>query len=200
MRGEAYISWDDTRDANSNILEYDLYAARLDANGDNLWSECGELVQDGLSAQHAAAMTFNSQQSLLEVVYIDESQGSQTIEHQRLAASDGSPLLETENTVFASMDGDATQPQAVQLSENRVGIVWEDNRGGNLGKMVYYQIVDNSGGFVCPPYGVPVAPDNTGYQCYQQEDPTLASDGNGGFFVAFAGSQDRQCSNKALKS
>ena len=186
IAGGAVISWDDTRHAVNNPLQYDLYASRLNENGTNLWSECGELIASGDFAQAYAAITIRESSSLAEIVFTDGSAtGSPDLKHQRFALDDGAVLLETPHNLLSCIEGNVEYIQAIGMSGNRAAIVWADSRGEAAGQAIYYQIVNAAGTFELPRYGSVIAPDNTGYDVYYQSHPVLASDGSGGFYAAF---------------
>ena len=186
LAGGAIINWNDTRHSNNNICQYDLYAARLNSSGTNLWSECGELIAGGRVGQYSGTITISETASAVDIIYTDESAtGSGDLKHQRVALNDGSLLLEPANNLLSGIEGDIGDPHVISMSGDRAAIVWEDHRGHCLGKAIYYQIVDSDGAAELPLHGSMIAPDNTGGMEYYQSQPALASDGNGGFFVTF---------------
>ncbi|MBU0690856.1 T9SS type A sorting domain-containing protein [bacterium] len=187
LAGGAIINWNDTRNSNGNTCQYDLYAARLNSGGLQLWGDCGVLIADGLDAQQDAALTLSGAASIVDALYVDEaSSGSQDLKHQRIALADGTLLLETADILLADLDGSISgYPKTIEIADDRAAIVWEDWHGGTYGTALYYQIVNADGEFELPVQGSQLVPDNDGYEHYDQSDVTLTSDGNGGFYAVF---------------
>ncbi|MBU1636618.1 T9SS type A sorting domain-containing protein [bacterium] len=186
LAGGSLITWDDTRNSNGNILFYDLYTARLSSAGQHLWGgECGVLVCDGLSAQQTGVLRMMSSSVVCEV-FDDESRGSITMRYKRLNVSDGSGIdADCGPELVFGLDGDATEPESIEMDRGTVAVVWEDGRGRNLGKAIFYQAVDTNQVPMLPVNGDTLCPDNEGRDLYAQSDHDLASDGNHGFFVSF---------------
>ena len=183
LAGGMVICWNDTRNSGYYGAFRDLYAARLNENGVNLWSECGELIAEQYSRESNSIMLLNEDDSLFDVVFVNQQTGSRNIEHQRLSLADGSTLFETETVLRTGLDGEVQALRSISMSGDRVGLVWSDYLAGRYGSNVYYQIVNANGDFELPRPGAILAPDSAGVGFNSWGQSNLASDGNGGFFV-----------------
>ncbi|MBU0690271.1 T9SS type A sorting domain-containing protein [bacterium] len=199
LAGGSIICWNDNRNVEDYRFLYDLYAARLNENGANLWSACGELIADERSRQSADVMFLNEDAAVIDVVFINEQTGSKNIEHQRLALADGSILFETGDVLRTGLDGYVNSLRSISMSGDRVGLVWSDYLAGRYGSTVYYQIVNAGGDFELPQHGVLLAPDTAEveYSLWGYSNP--ASDGNGGFFMAFINRSIDDCQLRLIK-
>lgn len=72
------------------------------------------------------------------VIYADFYRGSRTLSVAQ--ASIANCAIERTQEAIFGLDGDATNPTNIQMFG--LAFVWEDNRGVNFGKQVYYQVLD----------------------------------------------------------
>jgi hypothetical protein len=187
MHGGAVYAWEDTRNVNGEIKQSDLYCARLDSNGNDLWqSEDGTvLVCEGDNAQASGVLRMMNDDTVI-AIFDDESRGSQTLRYRRLRMSDGSGIEPDCGTELVfGLDGDAKDPQALPLPGNRVAIVWEDYRGGTNGNALFYQVTDTLHNFEKEANGDTLAPDNGEWPTYHQSNHQVAGGGSQGIFVSF---------------
>lgn len=201
--GGAMVVWDDTR-LNGLVTQYDLYLGRVDATGGLPCGDAGQLVQGGPNQQQEALLRTDGFGTNVLIIYRDFSRGSSTL---RIAlASISNCVTEAGNVheIIYGLDGDATNPTNIQMVHGKVGYAWEDNRGLNFGKQVYYTVLDtpSTGAPVrvfpdlIPPNGAPIAPDNDNLPRYVQETPQVCTDNAHGFFCSFT---DNRAGTKQIR-
>lgn len=182
--GGLYV-WDDTR-VSGDILQFDCYIAHLNSSGQHLCGECGDPVATEAHQQTEALIRLNGTGSQVIVVYQDMQRGSKTLRYKKVDLDDCEAHDAPE--IIFGLDGNVKDPVNIMISPGRVAYAWEDNRGGNNGKAVFYHIMDTTGVYpfdFIPQNGDTIAPDNQGQLRYDQTEPAVCLDGSGGFFCAF---------------
>lgn len=184
LAGGIVCAWEDTRnDPNHNAAKSDIYANHINSAGAlSCGGLDGMLVADGANAQNGSVLRADASGNIF-IVYDDWSRGSQSVRYRKILISSCS--VTTDNEIVFGLDGHAQRPLAVRMSGGRVGIVWEDARFGDQGKGLFYQIADSNGNYEKGQNGDTLAPNNQGYEKYDQKDHQICSDGLGGFFVTF---------------
>ncbi len=190
LSGGLICAWDDTRGTN-DPRKYDLYAARVLANGTLGWTgACGVLIETGTNQQSSPLLRMDSGDGVL-IIYTDTRTGSQLLRYQNLSLADGAATLDPiQAQLVYGIDGNGDGPESAFMSNRRVGIVWQDTRFGTIGgSALFYQIVeigdDSVAHFVKEQNGDTLVPDNEGFITYNQADHDVCSDSSGGFFVTF---------------
>ena len=185
--------WEDAR--NTDGATFDLYAGRVLAEGTLSWGGLsGTLVAEGPGSQCAAQPRYLSGTGI-GIAYDDQHTGSGSLTLQTLDLATGSPLLAPAGVVLvSSIDGPAQTPKVVSMSDGRAGMVWKDYRLAN--PVLYYQIVNAAGESKRAASGERLMPDNEDSVRLTQENPRLAPDGNGGFFVAC---EDLRTGHRAIR-
>ncbi|MBZ0265029.1 T9SS type A sorting domain-containing protein [bacterium] len=140
--GGAFVSWVDERvnlDASA-----DLYAQRIDADGNRLWDTDGIVVSNRLGLQ-AGNIVRQLNDDRLSVVYSDSRRGSQGIYYQ-IFDFDGNTIgQEDGNLVVFGLDWDAKVPGIGTVvnnsdADNDYAVVgWIDSRYSFLGGHVHMQ-------------------------------------------------------------
>jgi type IX secretion system substrate protein len=172
--GGVVIVWQDKRNG-----DFDIYAQRLDASGQPLWSTNGDavcvqpgdqvepkIVSDGLGGAIIAWTDYRAGTGFSDVY-------SQRIsaDGQRIWIAEGEPLCTATNTQWN-----------VQLASDGAGgaiASWQDRRS-SLYDNIFAQRIDATGHTLWAADGVQLAP-MTGLQYY----PRMASDGAGGAIVVW---------------
>jgi hypothetical protein len=120
--GGAYLTWTDYRNGERNP---DIYAQRINASGDPLWTEDGVLVCGAPDVQRTAKIVRDEEGGVL-VTWTDKGGGSYDIYAQRLSKegkimwmTDGIPINQLSRTQQNPQFGDASI------------LIWEDYRLGN---------------------------------------------------------------------
>ncbi len=170
-----------------------LFATRLDQSGDAVWgSPCGVMIEDGLDVPDSPALSVAGTSSV--VLSWNEKYDRAEVRTLRLDLSNGNPLPPTEGRVWTTgIQGSASYPQAIGLSDGRAAVVWNDTRGSYYtANMLYYQFVNAAGEAQLAEHGVPLtlSSDST-YNYGGVSDYDLCSDDQGGFFTVFPSSRQQ---------
>ncbi len=182
MAGGMICAWEDARATDG--ATYDLYAVRVLANGTLSWGGlCGRLVSDGPGTQGEPLLRVDEGNGVF-VFYADRRSGSLSVRIQNLDLATGALTLDPAGVeIVYGIDGLTRIPRAIATNNGRVAFVWEDNRSAYAA--LYYQIIDTDGNLYRAVNGDTLVPDNEGSNRQTQENFKLASDGTGGFFIAF---------------
>ena len=169
--GGAIVAWSDARSANR-----DIYAQRVNANGEMLWHPDGIPVCDTPAAQSWPLIVEDGHDGAI-IVWGDTRYGNQDIYAQRIDAN-GAKMWQPEGISVCTEPSLQDGLQAIADGEGGVIVTWEDWRNGN--QDVYAQKIDGAGKPVWQENGVP-AYKGAG----DQYDPVLIADGTGGAIFAW---------------
>jgi hypothetical protein len=168
--GGAIFVWVDTRNG-----FYDLFAQRIDAYGDVLWTHDGVVVCDATDHQYYPVAVADGEGGII-VAWADKRGGAWDTYAQRLDSS-GATLWTLDGVAVCDTTDNQYVTSMVADGAGGAFIVWEDNRSGS-GDMytdIYGQHVDG--------YGSPLWTHN-GYAVRdwwpEQNQPVVAADGAGG--------------------
>ena len=172
-QGGAIIAWQDARAGN-----YDIYAQRLNENGEFQWTEHGIPVCSAPQNQESPVMVSDGAGGAI-IVWQDKRNGNNDIYAQRLNSS-GEMQWSADGIAVTAAAGNQNEP--VAMSDNAGGIIvsWWDYRSDPFAD-IYAQKINASGIRLWNSNGTAVctAP---GYQ----ESPALASDGDQGAIIVWA--------------
>ncbi|MBS0010090.1 MAG: T9SS type A sorting domain-containing protein [Bacteroidales bacterium] len=171
--GGAIIAWQDTRSGN-----YDIYAQRINAEGEFQWTEHGIPVCSAAQNQQSAAIVSDGEGGAI-IVWQDERNGTHDIYAQRLNGS-GEMLWAANGVAVTTATNNQSEPVAISDNAGGIIITWWDYRSDQFAD-IYAQKITASGTPVWNNNGTAVctAP---GYQ----EFPALASDGDEGAIIVWA--------------
>lgn len=170
-QGGAYVTWDDNRDGN-----YDIYAQRVNAVGDTLWTTNGIGVVIDSSSQSGNQLISDGFNNSI-VVWEDDRNGNSDVYAQKLDLAGN--VIWTSNGV-AVCDYLANQ-YYTQLAPDGAGgaiFVWNDYRDSN--NDIYAQRIDSTGTEMWTANGEAIC-DVTD----DQNTPKIAADGNGGAIISW---------------
>ncbi|MFA6549047.1 MAG: hypothetical protein WCT39_03865 [Candidatus Margulisiibacteriota bacterium] len=174
--GGAFIVWTDYRRGERNP---DIYAQRIDAQGEPLWTSDGALVCGAPDIQRSPRLVSDGENGIL-VSWTDKGGGSYDIYAQRIGKN-GQPLWISDGIPINQFS--RTQQEA--RFGNRKVMVWEDYRFGNWD--IFAGSVAPEGKLSWPEEGVPVvtAP-------LTQYAPEIIPWKDGGVIIAW---EDYRCGN-----
>ena len=177
--GGAIIVWEDMR--NDSTTGQDLYAQRVDANGDTLWQADGVPVCTTATTQEEPRLMCDGHGGAI-ITWQDRRSNIIDIFAQRIGAG-GTALWTTNGIGICTVQQAQMDPQIARDEDGGAYIVWEDNRAG--GYNIYAQRVDSSGQALWTANGVAIctAP-------YSQFDPMIAGDGTGGAIMSWQDYRD----------
>ncbi len=191
LSGGALYVWDDTRHDPCNILQYNTYMQHANAAGTLLCADGGFAVNTNVNQQQEAVLRTNGTNTYC--IYSDFYRGSRTLRVAKIDVPGCSVIANGDQEVLFGLDGDATNPTNIHMYWGNVAFVWEDNRGVNFGKQIFYQVLDTTYAktypFI-PDNGTPIAPVSTSGTRFEQSKPFVCTDAQDGFFCAFENLND----------
>ncbi|MFN3533608.1 MAG: hypothetical protein ACK41Q_14065 [Candidatus Brocadia sp.] len=169
--GGAIIIWQDFR---TNYA--DLYAQRINQNGETLWAKNGVLVCGFLGAQSAPIAVDDGTGGVI-VAWQDFRKSYADIYAQRIDGS-GNVLWEKSGVAVCTAQGHESFPVIVSNGAEGAIVAWVDTRNGN--NDIFAQQVDGNGVVHWLDSGIPVCT-ASGNQNY----PAIISDKAGGAILAW---------------
>jgi hypothetical protein len=169
--GGAIIVWLDARSGS-----YDIYAQRLNASGNALWTAGGKPICEASGTQYMPVIIPYSGGAFL--AWPDERSGSIDVYAQKLNLSGNSLWTANGVPVCAA----ASKQNHVQLTSDGAGgiiVAWRDRRSG-VAYDIYAQRIDASGCALWTTDGVPICTATK-----DQNSPSLTPDGSGGAIMAW---------------
>lgn len=174
--GGAIITWQDLRTG-----KWELWAQRLDLNGDSLWASNGVLVcSPDFGAMNPQMATDGSSDAI--IIWEDWRGASLDLYAQRIDAN-GDTVWQADGVPISLAANNQTSPQIVPDDSGGAVMVWEDIRSGSHYD-VYAQRVDANGNRIWAVNGQAICTFSD-----QQERPQLIGDGAGGAIIVW---QDRR--------
>ena len=163
--GGAIITWYDQRGGPS-----DIYAQRVDNNGNMLWTANGLLVNGATGNQFDPAIISDGFGGAVIVWYDHRSLSSLDIYAQRVNSA-GVLQWAAAGVEICTEDGDQRKPQLVTDGAGGAIIVWEDKRNGTDFD-IYAQRIEEGGGVQFAANGIAVCTESG-----EQERPRITFDG-----------------------
>ena len=178
--GGIIVSWDDERLGNPNS---DIYAQRLDDNGNILWAANGIVVNAEVDRQGLTRMIPDSNFGAI-IVWNDARSGvvgESDLYAQRINSA-GSRLWAASGVQISSMAG-AEYNQVIISDDNGGAIIaWPDESGSSVDEDIYIQRVDATGNLLWAAGGVPVV---TAQFSQVFNSDSIVSDGANGAIVVW---------------
>jgi len=171
--GGAIITWDDSRSGSS-----DVYAQRVNGNGDTSWAANGIPVCTATGNQTLPTLINDGSGGAI-ITWTDARGVNYDIYAQRINAN-GDTLWTKDGAVICAATAMQRNPAIVSDSAGGAIIAWEDRRSGSDWD-IYAQRVDGSGVVQWTADGVIVVSTTD-----DQTIPVLVSDGSGGAIIAWS--------------
>ncbi len=172
--GGAILAWEDYRSGSFS----DIYAQRVDANGNILWTADGVAICDASLDQTSPQLMSDSSGGAI-LTWSDNRNGNYDIYAQRIDGN-ANVLWTANGVVICTTDFNQLYPQLVSDDSGGAIITWEDHRSNSYPD-IYAQRIDDNGNVLWTVDGVVVCTDS-----YSQSSPKLVSNGNGGAIIAWA--------------
>ena len=172
--GEAIFVWSDTRYGMRNI-----FAHKVNGNGDLLWGEDGAVVTD-LPGRQEDPVAITDGDGGVFVAWVDyrfDEQGDIFFQH---LDNNGSISLDAEGVALAQVAGKQISINMCTDSLGGVFVTWQDKRGG-VHDDIYGTHISADYTVIAPGSGVPIV-DATG----DQNSKTIEYAGNNEAFIAWA--------------
>lgn len=171
----AFLSWQDTR--NTLTTDYDIYASRIDSNGNPLWAPNGNPVCTSNGNQTALDLMSISSTNETIITWKDNRNGNYDIYAQKLNMN-GNPKWTNNGLVICNAPFDQINPNIATDENKGAVIVWQDSSGNGFD--IRAQRIDNAGNIKWTPNGEWVCT-----AIGEQSSPKNCSDGKGGSIFAW---------------
>lgn len=172
----AIITWTDTRNG-SLLSNPDIFAQRIDADGDTVWASDGVAICTAPGLQIVSRITSDGAGGAI-ITWPDKRNGYSDVYAQRIDAS-GAVLWTADGDTVCVASGIQDVPQIVSDDAGGAIIVWTDDRNGNWDP--YAQRIDGDCNGMWAPDGVPLCTHDS-----LQFNEHIASDGAGNVLVTWA--------------
>ena len=173
--GGAILTWTDTR----NGATKDIYAQRIDANGNLLWNADGIAICTAVNDQFTPKVISDGANGAIITWYDNRIDNNWNIYAQRINANgvvqwtiDGEPIC--------TAAGNQSMQQITSDNFGGAIIAWSDGRNGGPDADIYIQRINSIGTAQFPTNGVAVCTAS-----YFQGSPKLVSDGNNGVIITW---------------
>lgn len=188
--GGAILAWTDENPTSEEIPQWGVYAQRLGAEGNAVWSEDGISISAGpFDVNHSQVEMIN--ESLISLIN-DGADGGillwynelktddswKTTMHAQRINADGGCLWGEQGVQVCGTSPDPRHARVLNDDYGGAVVVWEDNRG--LDTDIYAQQISSDGKLLWQDEGVPVVSAANG-----QLHPKIISNGTGNFIVVW---------------
>lgn len=167
--GGVVVVWRDYRNGN-----FDIYAQRIDSNGNRLWNSDGVVICDTTGNQLSHSVELSGDKVI--ICWQDYRSGSSDIYAQAVSLN-GNLLWDSNGIPISTASGTQMGCKVVEDGQGGGIIAWTDNRNFYD---IYAQRVDGAGNVLWTENGIVVnQSDNLQYK------PEMISDGNGGAYIVW---------------
>jgi hypothetical protein len=170
--GGAIIVWSDYR----SMTNYDVFAQRVDASGNALWTPDGLAVCTAMENQQTTAIVTDGEGGVI-IVWCDQRNGNVDLYAQRVSAK-GTVHWTADGVAFCTQAADQYNPQIASDGEGGAIVTWFDDRNGAFD--IYAQRVDAWGDIQWTSSGVPVCT-----AAEDQQNQAIVPDGEGGAIISW---------------
>jgi hypothetical protein len=186
--GGAIIVWEDLR----NSLQKDIYAQRIDANGNTLWTNNGIPICSSIGDQSLPMITTDGFGGAI-ITWIDQRASIISNIYAQRIDSNGNSLWALNGISVCPATTNQTTSKIVSDENNGAIIMWVDNRTGVNENDIYAQRINANGDLLWSTSGLAVC------AIYRrQQIASITADGNGGAIIAWT--DDRDTSTVPLTS
>jgi len=174
-KGGAILCWSDERSAQNF---YSVYAQRIDRDGFVRWAENGIAVSPVSDSQARPEIISDGAGGAI-IVWSDTRSGTEDVYAQRIDSS-GNALWKAEGVSVAFGLTEQTDPTLVSDGQHGAIIAWSARTGSLQDDHIYAQRIDGSGNLLWSPELA------VSFSDQYESMPSIASDGNGGAYIAWA--------------
>ncbi|MFN3873648.1 MAG: hypothetical protein ACK4R9_11680 [Ignavibacterium sp.] len=176
--GGAIITWQDYRSSTN----YDIYAQRINANGDVQWATNG-LPICALTQNQVYPQITNNKTDEVIITWFDLRSGIDLDIYAQRLRNDGTVLWITNGVAICTAINLQQFPVLVDDASGGAIITWQDSRAGAYD--VYAQRINVSGDVLWTIDGVPISTETNA-----QLGPDIVSDGQGGAIITWQDYRD----------
>lgn len=171
--GGVIVAWEDRRSGGNNR---DIYAQRIDASGNVLWTADGVVLCADASSQQYPEIVSDGAGGAIVTWQDRRNGGSKRDIYAQRVDSSGSALWTVDGVGVCTAAGQQTLPKIVYDGAGGAVIAWLDG-----GSEIYAQRVDAAGAVQWAADGVAICP-----AASFQEEPVMISDAAGGAILVWA--------------
>lgn len=175
--GGAILVWSDLR---SGVA--DIYARRVDGDGNAVWAPDGVLICGAAGAQTVPDIAPDGYSGAV-ITWQDERGADADIYVQRVDAT-GTALWTADGVALCTASGAQLAPVLISDAIHGAFVAWGDNRNGDAD--VYIEHVDSTGTALLYPDGLPICADDG-----SQSAIDLAPNGSGGVYITWQDDRDQ---------
>ena len=176
--GGAIITWQDYR----SIIDYDIYAQRINANGDVQWAANG-LPICAFTGHQAYPRIINNKTDEVIITWFDKRNGIDTDIYAQRLSNNGTVLWATNGVALCTATNLQQFPVLVHDGAGGAIVTWQDYRAGAYD--VYAQRINVSGDVLWTTDGVAISTETNA-----QLRPDIISDGQGGAIITWQDYRD----------
>ena len=177
-KGGAIITWQDKRSG-----EYDIYAQRIDANGNLKWGPNALIVCTAVGAQTSPKIDPSNSTGGAYITWTDGRNGSDYDIYLQKIDSNGLLLFAANGIIVCNAIGNQSATEIISNKVEGVIVAWKDNRNGNSD--IYAQRIDALGNLMWPPNGVVICNSPN-----DQINPNMCEDMEGGVIITWQDSNN----------
>lgn len=168
--GGALFSWADVRNGSNN----DIYAERMDSNGNQLWAASGVIVSGATSDQVSPVLISDGSAGAI-IAWNDVRSGGYDVYAQHITAAGANMWTNDGLAVSATLAESQYYPTIVTDGAGGYILAWQDERGGFFQGDIYAQRLSATGAAQWANDGIAIA-----VAAGTQVSPVLIPDGAGG--------------------
>ncbi len=172
--GGTLIIWEDYR----NGKDWDIYAQRVDEQGETDWAENGIPLCTAPQNQRRLRMVRHEEHAV--IVWNDRRDRTNWDIYAQAVHIDGKVLWETDGVPLCKNTADQSTQAILSDTEGGAICVWEDERRSAEFQDLYIQRINADGEVLWKKDGIPVYPSQS-----LQSDPILVTDTAGGFYIVW---------------
>ncbi|MBN1800625.1 MAG: hypothetical protein JW891_03915 [Candidatus Lokiarchaeota archaeon] len=182
--GGALITWEDNRNVLSLMTSLDIYAQRINSNGEVLWEPNGTPICTEYDGQIHPQICSDGEGGAI-IIWEDDrwldfpTLSGQGIYGQRIS-SEGTPLWEANGTAICIIEKDQINPRICSDGEGGVIVTWSDSRISYEYYNIYAQRIDPLGNGLWEANGIAICK-----QGKSQREPEIIFDGAAGAIIAW---------------
>jgi len=170
--GGAIIVWTDTRDEG----DYDIYAQRINSDGEVQWTVNGVAIYDGVDYQYSPKLISDGSGGAI-ITWTDDRSGWSDVYAQKVDSS-GAIQWDADGIIICDEFEYSGNPEIISDGSGGAIIVWSDSRSSDTD--VYAQRINSAGEAQWDVDGIPIC-DTVGFN----GNPHIVSDGSGGAIIAW---------------
>ncbi|MHA1272443.1 MAG: hypothetical protein ACTSQS_03310 [Promethearchaeota archaeon] len=172
--GGAIFAWGDLR----NDVDSDIYAQRIDSNGNTLWENNGTVICNANRSQGGLKICSDGLGGAI-IAWFDYRNGVDSDIYAQRIDSNGNTLWENNGTVICNAESSQSDIDICPCSYNGAIIAWYDSRLTKVG--IYVQKITGTGITLWTDNGTFIIdPD------YHHGEPHICSDGSDGTIIVWA--------------